>query len=95
MRIANNTIEARLLFYLSLFALEQFNELLMLPTNIATHTPFIICMIASITKTQLAACRCVYLLGIVVDGKTVEGCYWMKVGADQSHQRVLNTTLCL
>lgn len=43
-----------------LFAVERFNELLMLPTNIAAHTPFIICMIASIAKTQFAACRYLY-----------------------------------
>ncbi|KAE8154318.1 hypothetical protein BDV25DRAFT_116266 [Aspergillus avenaceus] len=41
-------------------SIEQFNDLLTLPTNIAVHTPFIICMIANIVIAQLSACRFVF-----------------------------------
>ncbi|KAL2871659.1 uncharacterized protein BJX67DRAFT_342759 [Aspergillus lucknowensis] len=38
-------------------SIDQFDHLLTLPTNIATHTPFIICMIANTVIAHLAACR--------------------------------------
>ncbi|KAF7586651.1 hypothetical protein BBP40_008520 [Aspergillus hancockii] len=44
----------------ALRAIEQFDELLTLPTNIATHTPFIICMIANTVIAHLSACRFVF-----------------------------------
>ncbi|KAH7119847.1 hypothetical protein B0J11DRAFT_71435 [Dendryphion nanum] len=40
-----------------LFAVEKLNGLLTLPTRFATHTPFIICMIANMTIAHLSACR--------------------------------------
>ncbi|KAL4963855.1 putative C6 transcription factor [Aspergillus stella-maris] len=41
-------------------AIDEFNELLTLPTNIKTHTPFIICMISNLVIAHLAACRFYY-----------------------------------
>ncbi|KAB8235651.1 fungal specific transcription factor domain-containing protein [Aspergillus alliaceus] len=38
-------------------AIKQSDKLLTLPTNIAAHTPFIICMISNITVAHLSACR--------------------------------------
>lgn len=38
-------------------AIDQFDDLLTLPTNITTHTPFIICMISNLVIAHLAACR--------------------------------------
>ncbi|KAL3473872.1 hypothetical protein BJX99DRAFT_272046 [Aspergillus californicus] len=38
-------------------AIDQFDDLLTLPTDIATHTPFIICMIANTVIAHLSACR--------------------------------------
>ncbi|OJJ05028.1 hypothetical protein ASPVEDRAFT_55065 [Aspergillus versicolor CBS 583.65] len=38
-------------------AIDQFDDLLTLPTNISTHTPFIICMISNLVIAHLAACR--------------------------------------
>ncbi|KAL4974659.1 hypothetical protein BDW66DRAFT_152693 [Aspergillus desertorum] len=38
-------------------AIDAFDDLLTLPTNIATHTPFIICMISNLVIAHLAACR--------------------------------------
>ncbi|KAF2476605.1 uncharacterized protein BDR25DRAFT_210137 [Lindgomyces ingoldianus] len=43
-----------------LFAIEKLNGLLTLPTRLATHTPFIICMIANMTIAHLSACRYVF-----------------------------------
>ena len=43
-----------------LLGIERFDALLTLPTNILTHTPFIICMIANNTITRLSACRYFY-----------------------------------
>ncbi len=43
-----------------LLGIERFDALLMLPTNILTHTPFISCMIANNTIMHLAACRYQY-----------------------------------
>lgn len=40
-----------------LFALEKLNSLLTLPTRLATHTPFMICMISNMTIAHLSACR--------------------------------------
>ncbi|KAL5339643.1 hypothetical protein BJX70DRAFT_363530 [Aspergillus crustosus] len=38
-------------------AIDQFDDLLTLPTNIASHTPFIICCISNLVIAHLAACR--------------------------------------
>jgi hypothetical protein len=43
-----------------LHSIEQFESLLTLPTNIVSHTPFIICMIAVVAVTHLSACRYVF-----------------------------------
>lgn len=40
-----------------LSAIEQIDQLLTLPTNLHTHTPFLICMVANATIAHLAACR--------------------------------------
>ncbi|GFF45245.1 hypothetical protein IFM62136_00204 [Aspergillus lentulus] len=40
-----------------LHSIEQFESLLTLPTNMVSHTPFIICMIAVVAVTHLSACR--------------------------------------
>lgn len=41
-------------------SIETLNKLMTLPANIATHTPFIICMIANATIAHLSACRYIY-----------------------------------
>ncbi|ORY10670.1 hypothetical protein BCR34DRAFT_485278 [Clohesyomyces aquaticus] len=43
-----------------LFAIEKLNGLLLLPTRLVTHTPFIICMVANMTIAHLSACRYVF-----------------------------------
>lgn len=43
-----------------LHSIEQFESLLTLPTNIVSHTPFIICMIAVVAVAHLSACRYVF-----------------------------------
>ncbi|GFF43763.1 uncharacterized transcriptional regulatory protein C530.05 [Aspergillus udagawae] len=43
-----------------LHSIERFESLLTLPTNIISHTPFIICMIAVVTIAHLSACRYVF-----------------------------------
>lgn len=40
-----------------LSAMENLDQLLTLPTNLHTHTPFLICMIANATIAHLSACR--------------------------------------
>ncbi|GJN72435.1 hypothetical protein PLICBS_006508 [Purpureocillium lilacinum] len=40
-----------------LSAIEQMTKLLALPTNMSLHTPFTICMIATITIAHLSACK--------------------------------------
>lgn len=55
-----NTPECQLHTSKILHAIDRFDALLTLPTNLATHTPFIICMIAVITISRLSACRYVY-----------------------------------
>ncbi|KAL4912978.1 hypothetical protein BDW62DRAFT_215902 [Aspergillus aurantiobrunneus] len=52
-----NTPESQLHTAKVLKAIKQFDDLLTLPTNIATHTPFIICMISNLVIAHLAACR--------------------------------------
>ncbi|KAL2811989.1 hypothetical protein BJX63DRAFT_432995 [Aspergillus granulosus] len=52
-----NSVESQLHTAKVLRAIDQFDDLLTLPTNIATHTPFIICMIANTVIANLAACR--------------------------------------
>jgi hypothetical protein len=52
-----NSAECQLHTAKVLRAIDQFDELLTLPTNIATHTPFIICMIANTVIAHLSACR--------------------------------------
>ncbi|KAF2003847.1 hypothetical protein P154DRAFT_72807 [Amniculicola lignicola CBS 123094] len=44
-----------------LYAVSRLNDLLTLPTRLATHTPFIICMIANMTIAHLSACRYVFV----------------------------------
>ena len=41
-------------------AIEKLNNLMTVPINIATHTPFIICMIANSTIAHLSACRYIH-----------------------------------
>ncbi|KAL4944127.1 hypothetical protein BDV06DRAFT_116930 [Aspergillus oleicola] len=41
-------------------AIDEFNDLLTLPTRIKTHTPFIICMISNLVIAHLSACRFYY-----------------------------------
>lgn len=41
-------------------AIETLNKLMTLPANIATHTPFVICMIANATIAHISACRYIY-----------------------------------
>ncbi|KAE8355924.1 hypothetical protein BDV28DRAFT_155047 [Aspergillus coremiiformis] len=55
-----NTQERQLHTAKVLRAIEQCDDLLTLPTNIAAHTPFIICMIANIVIAHLSACRFVF-----------------------------------
>ena len=55
-----NTPECQLHTSKVLLGIERFDALLTLPTNILTHTPFIICMIANNTITHLSACRYFY-----------------------------------
>ncbi|KAK9319415.1 hypothetical protein V1517DRAFT_332637 [Lipomyces orientalis] len=55
-----NTPECKLHTSKVLRAIERLDALLTLPTNIATHTPFMICMIANTAIAHLAACRYVY-----------------------------------
>ncbi|KAK9236431.1 hypothetical protein V1525DRAFT_217702 [Lipomyces kononenkoae] len=55
-----NTPECKLHTSKVLRAIERLDALLTLPTNIATHTPFIICMIANTAIAHLAACRYFY-----------------------------------
>ncbi|KAF7163905.1 hypothetical protein CNMCM6106_000677 [Aspergillus hiratsukae] len=43
-----------------LHSIERFESLLTLPTNIVSHTPFIICMIAIVAIAHLSACRYVF-----------------------------------
>ncbi|KAL4984104.1 hypothetical protein BDW68DRAFT_167648 [Aspergillus falconensis] len=52
-----NTPECQLHTAKVLRAIDAFDDLLTLPTNIATHTPFIICMISNLVIAHLAACR--------------------------------------
>ncbi|KAL4779841.1 hypothetical protein BJX76DRAFT_351459 [Aspergillus varians] len=52
-----NSSECQLHTAKVLRAIDQFNDLLTLPTNITTHTPFIICMISNLVIAHLAACR--------------------------------------
>ncbi|RDW72718.1 fungal specific transcription factor domain-containing protein [Aspergillus mulundensis] len=52
-----NTPECQLHTAKVLRAIDGFDDLLTLPTNIATHTPFIICMISNLVIAHLAACR--------------------------------------
>ncbi|KAL4900137.1 hypothetical protein BDW74DRAFT_104479 [Aspergillus multicolor] len=52
-----NTPECQLHTAKVLRAIDTFDDLLTLPTNIATHTPFIICMISNLVIAHLAACR--------------------------------------
>jgi hypothetical protein len=40
-----------------LAAIDKLDYLLTLPTNISTHSPFIICMLANVTIAHLSACR--------------------------------------
>ncbi|KAE8381638.1 hypothetical protein BDV26DRAFT_278635 [Aspergillus bertholletiae] len=55
-----NATESRLHTAKCLQAIEKLDWLLTLPTNITTHSPFIICMIANVTIAHLSACRFVY-----------------------------------
>ncbi|CAI6336136.1 unnamed protein product [Periconia digitata] len=59
---ANDIIkeEARMHTAKILCATEKLNTLLTLPTRFATHTPFIICMIANMTIAHLSACRYIF-----------------------------------
>ena len=41
-------------------AINSIDELLTLPSNITTHSPFIICMIANVTIAHLSACRFIF-----------------------------------
>ncbi|KAJ6188034.1 Major facilitator superfamily domain general substrate transporter [Penicillium mononematosum] len=41
-------------------AINSIDELLTLPTDMKTHSPFIICMIANVTIAHLSACRFIY-----------------------------------
>lgn len=41
----------------ALLAIRRIGDLLPLPSNIVTHTPFVICMIANILVAHLSACR--------------------------------------
>lgn len=43
-----------------LHSIERFESLLTLPTNIVSHTPFLICMIAIVAIAHLSACRYVF-----------------------------------
>ncbi|KAH8804596.1 putative C6 transcription factor [Xylogone sp. PMI_703] len=43
-----------------LLAIERFNTLLTLPTDITTHTPFLICKLTNTIKTHLVACHFIY-----------------------------------
>ncbi|KAL3433549.1 hypothetical protein BDV09DRAFT_171662 [Aspergillus tetrazonus] len=52
-----NTPECQLHTAKVLRAIDAFDDLLTLPTNITTHTPFIICMISNLVIAHLAACR--------------------------------------
>lgn len=40
-----------------LSAIQNLDQLLTLPTNLHTHTPFLICMVANATIAHLSACR--------------------------------------
>lgn len=40
-------------------AIRNIDELLILPTKLTTHSPFLICMIANVTIANLSACRLV------------------------------------
>lgn len=55
-----NTLETQTHTFKCLKAADMLNKLMTLPANIATHTPFIICMIAHTTIAQLSACRYIY-----------------------------------
>lgn len=55
-----NTLETMTHTTKCLKAIEKLNKLMTLPANIATHTPFIICMIANATIAHLSACRYIY-----------------------------------
>ncbi|KAL4868432.1 hypothetical protein BDV12DRAFT_169707 [Aspergillus spectabilis] len=52
-----NSTECQLHTAKVLRAIDQFDDLLTLPTNIATHTPFLICCISNLVIAHLAACR--------------------------------------
>ncbi|XHG05009.1 hypothetical protein AWENTII_008261 [Aspergillus wentii] len=57
---SSSTSECQLHTVKCLWAIDHLDQLLTLPTNITTHSPFIICMIANATIAHLAACRFVY-----------------------------------
>lgn len=46
-------------------AIRKIDELLILPTRVTTHSPFLICMIANVTIANLSACR------FILQGKTL------------------------
>ncbi|KAL4923541.1 putative C6 transcription factor [Aspergillus undulatus] len=52
-----NTPECQLHTAKVLRAIDEFDNLLTLPTKIETHTPFIICMTSNLVIAHLAACR--------------------------------------
>lgn len=56
----NNVTERQLHTTKCLDAIDKLDHLLTLPTNIRSHSPFIICMIANVTIAHLSACRFVY-----------------------------------
>ncbi|KAJ5852673.1 uncharacterized protein N7529_012058 [Penicillium soppii] len=56
----NNTKERDLHTLKCTTAIDSIDELLTLPTNMKTHSPFIICMIANVTIAHLSACRFIY-----------------------------------
>ncbi|KGO77437.1 Major facilitator superfamily domain, general substrate transporter [Penicillium italicum] len=56
----NNAKERDLHTVKCIQAIDSIDELLTLPTNMKTHSPFIICMIANVTIAHLSACRFIF-----------------------------------
>ncbi|KAJ5378123.1 uncharacterized protein N7496_005532 [Penicillium cataractarum] len=64
----SNSAERQLHTMKCLAAIDKLQYLLTLPTNITTHSPFIICMLANVTIAHLSACR------FVLEGKKRTQC---------------------
>lgn len=64
----SNSAERQLHTMKCLAAIDKLQYLLTLPTNITTHSPFIICMLANVTIAHLSGCR------FVLEGKKRAQC---------------------